>query len=79
MQRLYLTDNAMQGDSVQASGAGAVSASELWRPVIKELEAFNEDKGNKDNSLIGIFFYGYFRRIYCFAYTMCVANYSNDS
>ena len=56
--KTVLTDNAMQGDSVQASGAGAVSASELWRPVIKELEAFNEDKGNKDNSLIGIFFMG---------------------
>lgn len=56
--KTVLADNAMQGDSVQASGAGAVSASELWRPVIKELEAFNDDKGNKDNSLIGIFFMG---------------------
>ncbi|WP_314666077.1 protein-disulfide reductase DsbD family protein [Prevotella aurantiaca] len=56
--KTVLADNAMQGDSVQTSGAGAVSASELWRPVIKELEAFNDDKGNKDNSLIGIFFMG---------------------
>ena len=48
----------MPGDSVQAAGAGAATASELWQPVIKELKAFGAEKDNNDKSLWGIFLMG---------------------
>ncbi|GAB6976161.1 protein-disulfide reductase DsbD family protein [Prevotella falsenii] len=48
----------LQGDSAQAAGVDAASPSDLWRPVIKELEAFSSGQGNESHSLWYIFIMG---------------------
>ncbi len=47
-------------DSTQNTGSETTvaSASELWKPVIKELETFNKNQGGESKSLIYIFLMG---------------------
>ncbi|WP_077195521.1 protein-disulfide reductase DsbD family protein [Prevotella ihumii] len=51
-------DDLALGDTAQVAGASDVNPSDLWRPVIKELQAFGTDKKSESHSLFYIFLMG---------------------
>ena len=57
----------------------AVASSELWKPVISDLQALGEEHGQEDMSWIYIFINRFSWRIIGLVHSLCMADYSDDS